>query len=82
MESEGDIDMRSNNGSIRLQAAGDVDITSGGLLKTSSSGKTSISSGGDAAIDANGNNILLNSGGSEAPVAASPRPSILNDYYD
>ena len=80
MESEGDIDMRSNNGSIRLEAAGDVDVTAGGLLKTSSSGKTSISSGGDTAIE--GSNVLLNSGGTEAPAFATPTEPLLNDYSD
>jgi hypothetical protein len=82
MESEGDIDMRSTNGSIKLQAAGDVDVTAGGLLKTSSSDKTSISSGKDTAINANGNNILLNSGGSESPAPANPKQSLFNDYGD
>jgi len=82
MESEGDIDMLSTNGSIRLQAAGDVDVTAGGLLKTSSSDKTSISSGGDTAINANGNNILLNSGGSESTIPASTVEPLRNDYGD
>jgi hypothetical protein len=81
MESEEDIDIRSNNGSIRFQAAGDVDVTAGGLLKTSSSGKTSISSGEDTAIGAGGN-ILLNSGGTESPAAATTTEPLLNDYSD
>jgi hypothetical protein len=80
MDSEGDLDLRANN--IRLQAVGDVDVTAGGLLKTSSSDKTSISSGGDTAINANGNNILLNSGGSEAANPATPKEPLLNDYSD